>query len=119
MRGVRINIEDAMLMSYARNRGGGQISLTVRRCIYACFLVSEPRLQEPIYKVTIQCQNDVSQLVGRCLAKRRSVILSEEPIVGTTLVLITAYLPVAESLDLTQALKTETSGSSEIIVTYC
>merc|ERR1712195_348442 len=45
-----------------------------------------------------------------CLSQRRGIVLSEEPIQGTPLVMMKAYLPVAESFGFTQALRAATSG---------
>jgi len=44
------------------------------------------------------------------LTQRRGIVISEEPISGTPLVCMKAYLPVGESFGFTQALRAATSG---------
>ena len=45
MRGIRFNIEDVTLHADAIHRGGGQITPTMRRSLYACELTAKPRFQ--------------------------------------------------------------------------
>jgi len=110
MRGVRINIEDCTLHADAIHRGGGQITPTARRCFFACELTAKPRFQEPIFLVEIQTPDDAVGGIYGCIAQRRGIVCGEEPILGTPLVMIKAYLPVAESFGFTQALRAATSG---------
>lgn len=71
MRGCRYDIHDVTLHADAIHRGGGQIIPTARRVFYAFQLTSQPRLQEPIYQVEIQCpENAVGGIYG-VLNKRR------------------------------------------------
>ena len=110
MRGVRVNIEDVTLHADAIHRGGGQIVPTARRCFYACELTATPRFQEPIFLVEIQCPDDAVGGIYNCLSQRRGIVIGEEQVSGTPLVMIKAYLPVAESFGFTQALRAATSG---------
>merc|ERR1711935_470187 len=110
MRGVRFNIEDVTLHADAIHRGGGQVTPTARRCFFACELTAKPRFQEPIFLVEIQTPDDAVGGIYGCIAQRRGIVCGEEPISGTPLVMIKAYLPVAESFGFTQALRAATSG---------
>jgi len=110
MRGVRFNIEDVTLHADAIHRGGGQVTPTMRRNLFACELTAKPRFQEPIFLVEIQTPDDAVGGIYSCLSQRRGIVLSEEPIQGTPLVMMKAYLPVAESFGFTQALRAATSG---------
>ena len=110
LRGMRLNIHDVTLHADAIHRGGGQIIPTARRVTYACQLTSEPRFQEPIFLVEIQCPDDAVGGIYQCLSQRRGIVIGEEPISGTPLVNMKAYLPVAESFGFTQALRAATSG---------
>ena len=110
MRGIRFNIEDVTLHADAIHRGGGQITPTARRVFFAAELTAKPRFQEPIFLVEIQCPDDAVGGIYSCLSQRRGQVISEEPITGTPLVLLQAYLPVAESFGFTQALRAATSG---------
>jgi elongation factor 2 len=97
MRGVRFDIHDTTLHADSIHRGAGQIIPTARRCLYACQLLSAPRLQEPIFLTEITCPGDVAGNVYSCLAQRRGVIDEEVPVEGTPLVCVKAFMPVAES----------------------
>merc|ERR1711981_422531 len=110
MRGVRINIHDVTLHADAIHRGGGQIIPTARRVVYACVLTSTPKFVEPIFLVEIQCPDDAVGGIYQCLSQRRGIVIGEEPVSGTPLVNMKAYLPVAESFGFTQALRAATSG---------
>ena len=110
MRGIRFNIEDVALHADAIHRGGGQVMPTARRVFYASELTASPRFQEPIFLVEIQCPDDAVGGIYQCLSQRRGIVIGEEPITGTPLVMMKAYLPVAESFGFTQALRAATSG---------
>jgi elongation factor 2 len=110
MRGIRFNIQDVTLHADAIHRGGGQIVPTARRVFYACELTAEPRFVEPIFLVEIQCPDDAVGGIYQCLSQRRGIINEEDPVPGTPLVNMKAFLPVAESFGFTQALRAATSG---------
>jgi len=110
MRGIRFNIHDVTLHADAIHRGGGQIVPTARRCLYASQLTASPRFVEPIFLVEIQCPDDAVGGIYQCLSQRRGIVNEEDPIAGTPLVNIKAFLPVAESFGFTQALRAATSG---------
>lgn len=110
MRGIRFNIEDVTLHADAIHRGGGQIIPTARRVMYASELTATPRFVEPIFLVEIQCPDDAVGGIYQCMSQRRGIVIAEEPVQGTPLVMIKSYLPVAESFGFTQALRAATSG---------
>jgi len=110
LRGVRIDIYDVALHTDAIHRGGGQIIPTGRRVIYACELTAQPRFQEPVFLCEIQTPDDVVGGIYQTLTQRRGIVISEEPIAGTPLVNMKAYLPVGESFGFTQSLRAATSG---------
>merc|ERR1719223_2211672 len=110
LRSVRSNIYDVTLHADAIHRGGGQIIPTMRRVLFASELTPKPRFQEPIFLVEIQTPDDAVGGIYGCISQRRGVVQSEEPIEGTPLVMLKAFLPVAESFGFTQALRAATSG---------
>lgn len=110
MRGCRFNIHDVTLHADAIHRGGGQIIPTARRVLYAAELTAGPRFQEPIFLVEIQTPDDAVGPIYQCLTQRRGIVIGEEPVAGTPLVQMKAYLPVGESFGFTQALRAATSG---------
>lgn len=101
MRGIRFNIEDVTLHADAIHRGGGQITPTMRRSLYACEITAKPRFQEPIFSVEIQTPDDAVGSIYGCMAQRRGIVQGEEQIQGTPLVMLRAFLPVAESFGFT------------------
>jgi elongation factor 2 len=60
--------------------------------------------------VEIQTPDDAVGSIYQCLTQRRGIVIGEEPIQGTPLVQMKAYLPVGESFGFTQALRAATSG---------
>jgi len=112
MRQCRFNIYDVTLHADAIHRGGGQVIPTARRCIYACMLTCGPCLMEPIYGVEIQCPEPAIGGIYGCLNKKRGIVISEEPIDGTPMYIVKAYLPVAESFGFTAALRKATGGQA-------
>ena len=48
--------------------------------------------------------------IYQCLTQRRGLVIGEEPVSGTPLIIVKAYLPVAESFGFTQHLRSMTSG---------
>lgn len=83
-----------------------------RRVLYASELTAQPRFQEPIFLVEIQCPEDTVGSCYNCLAMRRGIVVGEEPVSGTNLVNLKAHLPVSESFGFTQALRAATSGQA-------
>jgi elongation factor 2 len=110
MRGIKFSIMDIALHADAIHRGGGQIIPTARRVIYAAQHTAVPRFQEPVFLCEIQSPNDAMGGIYQCLTQRRGQVIGEEPISGTPLLIIKAYLPVAESFGFTQHLRAMTSG---------
>ncbi|CAI4367246.1 CNT_collapsed_G0012610.mRNA.1.CDS.1 [Saccharomyces cerevisiae] len=102
MRSVRVNILDVTLHADAIHRGGGQIIPTMRRATYAGFLLADPKIQEPVFLVEIQCPE---QAVG-------GQVVSEEQRPGTPLFTVKAYLPVNESFGFTGELRQATGGQA-------
>ncbi|VDK47489.1 unnamed protein product [Gongylonema pulchrum] len=112
MRGVRFNIHDVTLHADAIHRGGGQIIPTTRRVLYACVLTAQPRLQEPVYLVEIQCpENAVGGIYG-VLNRRRGHVIEESQVAGTPMFVVKAYLPVNESFGFTADLRSNTGGQA-------
>jgi len=101
MRGIKFNIMDVALHADAIHRGGGQIIPTARRVLYAAQLTAEPRFQEPVFLCEIQAPDDAMGGIYQTLTQRRGIVIGEEPVSGTPLVIVKAYLPVAESFGFT------------------
>jgi len=112
MRGVRFNIMDAEIHSDNVHRGATQIISAARRVYYASVLTAQPRLQEPTFLAEITVPAHVVGGVYQCLNQRRGQIFEEEPLSGTSMSLVKAYLPVAESFGFTGHLRALTGGQA-------
>jgi elongation factor 2 len=112
MRGVRVNVLDVKIHSDPIQRGGGQIIPMARRAYYTAQYVASPRLQEPYYKFSITSPNTTLGGVYTFVAQRRGVVINEEPMIGTPLSVVTAYLPVADSFGFMGHLRGATSGQA-------
>ncbi|GAV53974.1 hypothetical protein ZYGR_0AK04760 [Zygosaccharomyces rouxii] len=112
MRSVRVNILDVTLHADAIHRGGGQIIPTMRRATYAGFLLADPRIQEPVFMVEIQCPEQAVGGIYSVLNKRRGQVVSEEQRPGTPLFTVKAHLPVNESFGFTGELRQATGGQA-------
>mgnify|MGYP001020615452 CR=1 FL=1 len=126
-RSIRMNIVDAALHADAIHRGGGQIIPTTRRVCYAAELTAEPRILEPFYWVEITAPGAAVSGVYQTISMKRGTIVEEEPVVGSPLTKIKAYIPATESfrknshgfpsyltiyLDFATALRANTSGQA-------
>ncbi len=112
MRSVRVNILDVTLHADAIHRGGGQIIPTMRRASYAAVLLAEPRIQEPVFLVEIQCPENAIGGIYSVLNRKRGQVVSEEQRPGTPLFTVKAYLPVNESFGFTTDLRQATGGQA-------
>lgn len=110
MRGVRVNLQDAMIHCDPSHRGAGQIIPMTRKSMYASVLSAQPTLMEPILKATIQVPNTHIGGVYQCVSVRRGCIVEEYHSPGSKLVTLTAYLPVESSFGFNSQLKQLTSG---------
>lgn len=112
LRGCRFNIMDVTLHADAIHRGGGQILPTARSAVYACQLLSDPALFEPVYLVEIQCPDRAMGGIYGVLNRRRGHVFHEEQRPGTPMFNIKAYLPVNESFGFTADLRSHTGGQA-------
>jgi len=111
-RGIRINIDDVTLHADAIHRGAGQIMPCAKKCLYACQLASSPIIYEPMYLVDITVPNSALSGVYQTLNARRGAVETMQARIGTPLVQIRAFLPVAESFGFTQLLRQKTAGQA-------
>jgi len=63
-----------------------------------------------VFLCEIQTPDDAMGGIYQCLTQRRGIVIGEEPVQGTPLVIVKSYLPVAESFGFTQHLRAMTSG---------
>merc|ERR1712146_735986 len=75
---------------------------------YACMLTASPCLLEPVFSVEIQCPEVATGGIYSTLNRKRGMVVSEERIDGTPMMMVKAFLPVAESFGFTAALRQAT-----------
>ncbi|GME70185.1 unnamed protein product [[Candida] boidinii] len=112
LRGIRFNILDVTLHADAIHRGAGQIMPTMRRVTFASMLLAEPRIQEPVFLVEVQCPESAIGGIYSVLNRKRGQVISEEQRPGTPLFTVKAYLPVNESFGFTGELRQATGGQA-------
>ncbi|KAJ2332040.1 translation elongation factor 2 [Coemansia sp. RSA 2681] len=114
MRGCRFNILDAALHADAIHRGASQTFPPMRRAIYGAMLLAEPCPQEPVYLVEVRSPMDKASSVHALIHSRRGKVTEESQKPGTSLCIIKALLPVAESFGIAENLSNGTSGLATI-----
>lgn len=89
----------------------GQLISSVKDSFRLSMLSCPIRIVEPIYQCDLQC--DQSQLgnLYAVLSKRRGTVFKEDIIEGTSMFLLSAFLPVANSFHFAQELLKRTSGN--------
>lgn len=112
VRGIIMRVLDVTLHADAIHRGAGQILPTARRVCYASMLTASPTLLEPVYLADISCPQDAMGGIYGVLTQRRGHVFAEEQRVGSPIVQLKAYLPVAESFGFTAALRSNTGGKA-------
>ena len=76
------------------------------------YLTAQPRLQEPTFLAEITVPGSAVGGVYQCLNQRRGQIFEEDAVNGTSMTLVKAYLPVAESFGFTGHLRALTGGQA-------
>lgn len=112
MRGIRFNLTDAMIHPDPAHRKQGQIIPSSRRLFHGLELLSRPTLEEPIFMCEITSTTDVIGGIYQTINQRRGIILEENPVEGSPLSIVKAYLPVAESYGFSSALRGNTQGKA-------
>lgn len=88
----------------------GQLISEVRDVLRLCMLSCPMRVVEPIYACELQCDQAQLGNLYSVVSKRRGEVTKEDIIDGTSLFLLSVYLPVVESFSFTQELLNKTSG---------
>lgn len=109
VRGLRLDLVDAVLHGDSRHRNDAQLSAAVRNAFYAAQVAAGPALVEPVFAVEIACPLEHVGAAYGVLRKRRAAVCvgdgaSDEPDV------IRAHLPVRHSFGLDGELRGATSG---------
>ncbi|MEM2242963.1 MAG: elongation factor EF-2, partial [Candidatus Bathyarchaeia archaeon] len=103
MYGLKVNLEDILIHEDPVHRGPAQILPMTWRPIWGAFLLSEPKLLEPILSFECKVPNDFVSPVISLLQKRRGRIL--DMVNEEDMVIVKAELPVAESFGIADELR--------------
>jgi elongation factor 2 len=110
VRGLKVILHDAVIHEDPAHRGPAQIYPAVRNAIFAGILTSNPTLLEPILKLDIRTPVEYIGNITVIITKKRGKLLNVEQ--SENLARITAEIPVAESLDIADALRNATVGKA-------
>jgi elongation factor 2 len=106
--GIKVNLEDILIHEDPVHRGPAQILPMTWRPIWCAFLLSEPKLLEPIMSFECKVPNDFVSPVISLVQKRRGRIL--DMVNEEDMVIVKAEMPVAESFGIADELRSSTQG---------
>ncbi|WP_448577139.1 elongation factor EF-2 [Thermosphaera sp.] len=110
VRGVKVVLHDAMVHEDPAHRGPAQIFPAVRNAIFLGFLTSRPTLLEPIMKLDIRSPMEYIGNITTVLTKKRGKLIDVQQ--SGALARVIAEIPVAESFDLAELLRSVTAGKA-------
>lgn len=108
IRGIKVKIIGAQLSENPNERGYVQLMPAVKRAIHESFLSADPVLLEPVYGVQVTAPSEYMGIISNILVKRRGKITSIQP--RGLIAIIDGLIPVAESMDLANDLRSASSG---------
>ena len=106
--GLKVNLEDITVHEDPVHRGPAQILPMTWRPIWCTFLLSDPKLLEPLISFECKVPNQFVSSVIATVQKRRGKILdmtNEED-----MIIVKAEMPVSESFGLAEELRSSTEG---------
>jgi len=106
--GLRVNLEDITVHEDPVHRGPAQILPMTWRPIWACFLLSDPKLLEPILSFECKVPQAFVSSVLSLVQKRRGRVLDMPT--EDDMMLVKAEMPVAESFGIADELRSSTQG---------
>ena len=118
IRNAKFRVTGAELATEPIYRGGGQIIPTARRAVYSSFLMSGPRLMEPLYSVHMTGPTESISSLYNALMKRRGHVISDGPVAGTPLYAAKALIPVIDSFGFETDLKIDTKGLANVQMVF-
>jgi elongation factor 2 len=106
--GLRVNLEDIQVHEDPVHRGPAQILPMTWRPIWACLLLSDPKLLEPILNFECKVPNDFVSAVLSTVQRRRGRVL--DMTTDEDMMVVKAEMPVSESFGLAEELRSSTQG---------
>ena len=106
--GLKVNLEDVTVHEDPVHRGPAQILPMTWRPIWCAFLLSEPKLLEPLISFECKVPNQFVSSVIATVQKRRGKIL--DMVNEEDMIIVKAEMPVSESFGLAEELRSSTEG---------
>ena len=106
--GLKINLEDIVVHEDPVHRGPAQVLPMTWRPIWCAFLLSDPKLLEPLISFECKVPNEFVSNVIAIVQKRRGKVL--DMINDEDLIMVRAEMPVSESFGLAEELRSSTQG---------
>lgn len=106
--GLKINLEDVTVHEDPVHRGPAQILPMTWRPIWCAFLLSDPKLLEPLISFECKVPNEFVSNVIAIVQKRRGRIL--DMVNEEDMIIVKAEMPVSESFGLAEELRSSTQG---------
>jgi len=106
--GLKVNLEDVTVHEDPVHRGPAQILPMTWRPIWCAFLLSDPKLMEPLISFECKVPNEFVSNVIAIVQKRRGRIL--DMINEEDMIIAKAEMPVSESFGLAEELRSSTQG---------
>ena len=115
MMGVAFLVESWQVLEDSEAEAGwgplsGQIVSMVKDCCRESFLRHQVRLMTAMYACDIMVKTEVLGKMFSVVNKRRGKVVAEELIEGSSTFVVTAHIPVIESLNIGPELRKQTSG---------
>jgi len=106
--GLKVNLEDVTVHDDPAHRGPAQILPMTWRPIWCAFLLSDPKLLEPLISFECKVPNEFVSNVIAIVQKRRGKIL--DMINEEEMIVVKAEMPVSESFGIADELRSSTQG---------
>lgn len=112
LQGVSFELKDATIHADNAHRGPSQIIPTMKRTLYGSQLLAKPRILEPYYLLEVSVVDQYLGSVFSVISSRKGKIVDQISSMTSPLQTIKAYIPVAQSFDLSEDLREKTSGNA-------
>jgi len=106
--GLKVNLEDITVHEDPVHRGPAQILPMTWRPIWCTFLLSDPKILEPLISFECKVPNEFVSNVIAIVQKRRGKIL--DMVNDEDMIIVKAEMPVSESFGLAEDLRSSTQG---------
>jgi elongation factor 2 len=107
LRNVRIILLETKLIGQSEN---AEVANALKKVTYGAILTAGPILLEPIYRIEIVTPTELLGKCARIMALRRGKISQTQQ--KGTITIISGYVPVAETFNLSTELRSSTSGQA-------